>query len=666
MKEIANYIVEIYKNLLQIIKNLFEILNCINKKYQSFAKKGWKKYILQFFPSNIYIFILFLVMVNCYIPQIRNNTTEIYTSRLVDKVYGEIYKKPVEQKIDTRNVKRIEKFGIHFATYNRINTAVYQLDIYDNDNIIYTKKIKSSSLLDNSYEYFDVNKKINKNHKYKYVVTPLNAAEENAITITKGKNKELAYSIINKSQFYDFVIIVSFIYLLIFFVINFIINNNIIKDEKSFMYVMLIYLLSFLFIFPPMEAPDEPYHFYRSYKFSQYDFTKSPYNNMIEKKINIPGNYNCLGYSRAFVYESAVYPNDILACYKNAANVKLNFAVGTRANRLITLIPSALGIKLGDIFTNSPLFIFYCGRLFNFVFSFFVLLYALKIIPKHKQIFLLVVFIPMFVQQSVSFSYDAILNSLCVLIVAYLIKFFNQTEEITTKELIIYSLCSLVILDIKLPYILIPLLILFVGKDKLGKDQKKKIMRIALFLGVILLSYFVANYIASLDLPKRIGEVSAVKRNTISELIKSPTKIFRIMKATARGHASEYYRNMIACFGWLRYSFDDRLIMFCYLMFGVAILADDTKLRLKKRIINIGLIGLLFGGIFLSMYLSWTPYNSLMIEGVQGRYLLPLLLPLFIFIMPNKKLIKLKNETVYSFINMLLLASIITLLVSFY
>lgn len=666
MKEIANYIVEIYKNLLQIIKNLFEILNCINKKYQSFAKKGWKKYILQFFPSNIYIFILFLVMVNCYIPQIRNNTTEIYTSRLVDKVYGEIYKKPVEQKIDTRNVKRIEKFGIHFATYNRINTAVYQLDIYDNDNIIYTKKIKSSSLLDNSYEYFDVNKKINKNHKYKYVVTPLNAAEENAITITKGKNKELAYSIINKSQFYDFVIIVSFIYLLIFFVINFIINNNIIKDEKSFMYVMLIYLLSFLFIFPPMEAPDEPYHFYRSYKFSQYDFTKSPYNNMIEKKINIPENYNCLGYSRAFVYESAVYPNDILACYKNAANVKLNFAVGTRANRLITLIPSALGIKLGDIFTNSPLFIFYCGRLFNFVFSFFVLLYALKIIPKHKQIFLLVVFIPMFVQQSVSFSYDAILNSLCVLIVAYLIKFFNQTEEITTKELIIYSLCSLVILDIKLPYILIPLLILFVGKDKLGKDQKKKIMRIALFLGVILLSYFVANYIASLDLPKRIGEVSAVKRNTISGLIKSPTKIFRIMKATARGHASEYYRNMIACFGWLRYSFDDRLIMFCYLMFGVAILADDTKLRLKKRIINIGLIGLLFGGIFLSMYLSWTPYNSLMIEGVQGRYLLPLLLPLFIFIMPNKKLIKLKNETVYSFINMLLLASIITLLVSFY
>lgn len=666
MKEIANYIVEIYKNLLQIIKNLFEILNCINKKYQSFAKKGWKKYILQFFPSNIYIFILFLVMVNCYIPQIRNNTTEIYASRLVDKVYGEIYKKPVEQKIDTRNVKRIEKFGIHFATYNRINTAVYQLDIYDNDNIIYTKKIKSSSLLDNSYEYFDVNKKINKNHKYKYVVTPLNAAEENAITITKGKNKELAYSIINKSQFYDFVIIVSFIYLLIFFVINFIINNNIIKDEKSFMYVMLIYLLSFLFIFPPMEAPDEPYHFYRSYKFSQYDFTTSPYNNMIEKKINIPGNYNCLGYSRAFVYESAVYPNDILACYKNAANVKLNFAVGTRANRLITLIPSALGIKLGDIFTNSPLFIFYCGRLFNFVFSFFVLLYALKIIPKHKQIFLLVVFIPMFVQQSVSFSYDAILNSLCVLIVAYLIKFFNQTEEITTKELIIYSLCSLVILDIKLPYILIPLLILFVGKDKLGKDQKKKIMRIALFLGAILLSYFVANYIASLDLPKRIGEVSAVKRNTISELIKSPTKIFRIMKATARGHASEYYRNMIACFGWLRYSFDDRLIMFCYLMFGVAILADDTKLRLKKRIINIGLIGLLFGGIFLSMYLSWTPYNSLMIEGVQGRYLLPLLLPLFIFIMPNKKLIKLKNETVYSFINMLLLASIITLLVSFY
>ena len=75
---------------------------------------------------------------------------------------------------------------------------------------------------------------------------------------------------------------------------------------------------------------------------------------------------------------------------------------------------------------------------------------------------------------------------------------------------------------------------------------------------------------------------------------------------------------------------------------------------------------IIIGVIFGALYLGWSSYKLPYVEGVQGRYLLPLLVPLTLILMPKKEKIQLKNNTVYTYISMMLLAFIATILISYY
>ena len=48
---------------------------------------------------------------------------------------------------------------------------------------------------------------------------------------------------------------------------------------------------------------------------------------------------------------------------------------------------------------------------------------------------------------------------------------------------------------------------------------------------------------------------------------------------------------------------------------------------------------LIFGALMFSMLLAWTPKSSNMVQGVQGRYMLPLL-PVFLFTLKNQKVVR--------------------------
>ena len=75
---------------------------------------------------------------------------------------------------------------------------------------------------------------------------------------------------------------------------------------------------------------------------------------------------------------------------------------------------------------------------------------------------------------------------------------------------------------------------------------------------------------------------------------------------------------------------------------------------------------ILIGGIFLVMYLQWTQTGNLTIDGVQGRYLLPILPMIMIMLIPKNRKINLDEKNIYSFINISMLIFMITILVSYY
>lgn len=646
----------------KFFKKFLNVFSFINNKYSSFVKNHKYLYILpkNFFLTSIFFFVLFISVLSL----INNNTVVHKNGELSGYTNGILYKSKYIN-IDTKNVDRIDSIGLYFATYARKNNSQYNFKIYKNNKIVFCKKIYSKDLKDNSLYLVKTNlKTINKNVEYKIELEPLKVKKGNEIALIKDVDG-IAYSIVNKSDFYYLCLTIFIIYIIIFSSINVLINSNKIQNEKKYLLIMLMYLIPILFIIPPYEVPDERYHFYKTYRVSQYSFEKSRYENMKKKKIEVPKNYECLYYSYSN-NENINSTKDITNCFKSKTNIKTNLDDGDSINRLFVTIPGAIGIKLVDLFTNSPLIIFYAGRLFSFIVSFLILYQCLKIIPYNKKIVLLIIFLPMFIQQMVSYSYDSILQSLCLLLISLFLNYSDKKEMIRTKDLIIFGIITLAIMIIKVPYCLFSFMILFINKDKFG-NKNKKIFKLFMFFVSIFIAYIIVQKFENYGINSYMSNTSSVnKGNSLYNLIKSPYNTLLMVARTFKYELLNYLYGIVGVFGWLHYHLNHIYIWIYYFVIFLIVFSEENNLSKRIKIIMLLISFMIIGSIFLAMYLSWTPINSYTIVGVQGRYFIPVLIPLLISLTSNKKKIDVSTDFVYSFINITMLLFITTLLVSFY
>ena len=101
-------------------------------------------------------------------------------------------------------------------------------------------------------------------------------------------------------------------------------------------------------------------------------------------------------------------------------------------------------------------------------------------------------------------------------------------------------------------------------------------------------------------------------------------------------------------------------------IFGSLILTEENNMRLRDRIVLLLGILLIAAGVFGALYFAWTPYAYSYVEGVQGRYFIPLLVPLVIVLAFKVKNIKLECTTVYSLITIISLNYLVLLLVNYF
>ena len=672
--KLDNYNVKIV--LYAICLALFMFINyLINNRKIKFNKKlkeldnNYKKLfktrlkcILQFFPSNVYLLGLFILLTVVTTSNLLNNDRCIYSIDKTSIFTDEIVNESIYQKINTDNISKINVLGIRFSTSARINKSKYEVIIYENNKSIYKKKIDAFNLKDNEFKKFKINRKVKKNNNYKFEVKPIHATYGNGVIILKDENGNYNYRLYDKSIFYNETIILSIMFLLLFMFTNYLINNGKIKSEDSFYKLMLIYFISATIIFPPLFEPDSAYHFDRAYVVSQNNIVEFATKKRLFSK-KIPSNISCLSYgNNGTIINEVNDRNKLYKCFNSKKLVKDNNQI-SMPNKIAFLIPG-LGIKFSMLFTNSPLIIFYAGRLFNTMISFLIILYALKIAPKHKRILLTIVMIPVFIQQMCSYSYDSLLNSLCILVIAYLIKFFYN-DKLEIKDLIIYFLSIMVIFKIKLPYVLVGLPIIFVDKEKFGKNRIQKglyLFAIALFIAI---AYFLPRLGGNLNV---IGTSGGSKRGIALNRLFDLKYTCKLIYYTIVNNGILYLETFVGSLGWL-ISYLPRILIYSYLAFiCFAVLSEKQNINIKSiyKILMILISLALICGIFLAMLLSWTPINSQTIEGVQGRYLYAPILGLMLCLIPKNNKLNISDDTFYLFFNMSCLIYLLAILYLFY
>ena len=509
-------------------------------------------------------------------------------------------------------------------------------------------------------------------------------------------------------------IILSVAALLLILVSGIYLNITKFSIVKIYPFVMLILGLGYMYVFPAMSAPDEIAHFISAYKISnkmlgkqatvkdghviiraqdlwiedvdgEYTFDKSKSE---EEKVLIPeeGSHGKIISSKleetsykVFYAEGNIRGTDNYISFGGK-----DYEKAQSLHAPVNTIPSvyflpATGITVARIMGLNSIYLVLFGRMANLIL--FILFGTLGIyfLPKFKEFIFLVSLLPTTIELAASYSYDAVMISSMIFFVSYVFFLAHEKEEFDIKDLVIISLIAGLVLPCKMVYF--PMLLLLFGiplyKFKFrGKvDGKIKKENIAFFLAsavVVLLSWVFAMYLVNRSTVAGYStsntsslEWAGEESYTIGYLLHNKLKAVKLFYNTLLLQLEYYHKTM---FGAYLGHADDVvgiphigfLVLNIGMIFSVFGEAKEKQLLVKERVLTGISIFFVIFLVLLSMLIAWTPISSEFIEGVSGRYFIPVLLPLLMICRNNK--IAIKDETKRNIIFLFILINAISLL----
>ena len=648
----------------QKIRNFYSI---ILKKWDKFIQLKYVRFVFKFLPQNLFVFIFFLGSLY-YIGTFfrENDDLLIYRQAISD---GTISLVNESKTIDFSNYyvnQDVDRICFVFGTYNRNNTSKLDIKLFNENKEVYTKKINTSKLPNASGYCFNVPLiKKEQLSSYKIQLVPINATNKNSVALfVNKKTKEPTLYLKKGHDIFCFKYIMLLILFVVFLGINYIINKTKKIKETTFLLISLFYFCSFLILNPPLEAPDEPSHFYSAYNLSQNGLNDNGTSN-----INVPDNIECLNYANIQGRDRVSNFDDVRSCLTNGKNENKTVLFGVAhevSKSFLGHLVQAISIRCTDIFTNSPVLIFYFARLGNFIISFLILYFAIRICPKYKNIILFIGIMPMFVQQITSLSYDALLNSVSLFFAAYEVNLIINKRKIKFIDIIIPILFLLIMFTVKVVYVFLAFILLFIPKECF-KDKYHKIFY---YFSVILMP-LLGNYLIGNVLLHSLPVINNTMTNNLNYIIGNPLTLFPIVKNTFELNGWFYLQSMIGFFDWFRFCLSDFSIICWLIVFVLLILNNKNILNINQKskgkiLISWIAILLSIASVFASMYFCWSAYKLNYVDGVQGRYFIPLLIFIALLCMPNKKKVNLDNTFIYYFCNVMLFQTIFYLITYFY
>ncbi len=380
-------------------------------------------------------------------------------------------------------------------------------------------------------------------------------------------------------------------------------------------------LLGFVYsIYLPIgSVPDEPVHFEVAYSVSNfylgYDHVSYKRQCDIDYKYSIKYNtpeLNDTYYSKMF---------------KKAGNTDVKRKHYYVNNRFpFQYYIPALGIAVGRILHFNPELMYMLGRIFNMIFFWIMASLAVKYMPFGKTGLLALLFMPTTLQQTMSYSYDSSIIACSLVIISLTLHmYYSSLQDIKKTEWGLLAGAGMFLLPQKShAYILVVFFPIVLLLKKSFKEKSRGLLySIVAILGFAVLAYFISHTSGDGVVVVRDGYFNP---HYVLSHLKQSVIVFYNTIIVGSGF---YLESLVGhSLGWFDIGVPSIIVHLNLFILFVCLLKRkqeqinvNVSLKLISGLVFFGTVGI----VMLGMLLSWTQISDSTIQGVQGRYITPVI-----------------------------------------
>jgi uncharacterized membrane protein/Tfp pilus assembly protein PilF len=400
----------------------------------------------------------------------------------------------------------------------------------------------------------------------------------------------------------------------------------------SMLHWIFLLLVTPTFIFlavctPPFQSPDELAHFERAYQISDGGFYGGKGGKVDWGIDEVQSFYSLLPFKPGQRVTAADQAGADSVKW-TGEKVEREFQ-NTAAYPPIDYIPQALGVTLGRIAGLSVVRTLLLSRLLNGAFAIFISTLALYWCRRGKLVMFALLLLPMTLSLFASCNQDAALISFTCLAFALVSRQIYEDAPLSLRMTIVLASALLIATLGRPPYASL-LLVLFIPGILPRWDKKPDWLPGVSLAGLLVLLAGLWWLITSSKVTS-IHTMWNGSQNRIADpglqalyILHHPGVLVDIFTSI---DFSLYADSFIGVLGWLDTVMPRPYYVAIELMFLVAIAGEMVyRSRFKVSASVVTLFAALSGvvGVIMSLYVFWTPVGEHIVEGIQGRYLIPM------------------------------------------
>ena len=456
-------------------------------------------------------------------------------------------------------------------------------------------------------------------------------------------------------EIFNFCIIIPEVLILIFLMFKY--KDLFKKTENIFLIFALFIGLNFVFILPPFHVPDEGSHYIRAYNMTQSPSDVKKYvenNHEYNANIYLPSTISDTLYEYNIDIHSIDYKLSVKKVLSNyltkIENFKEEDRILTWFGNTSTLNPfcyilAALAVGICRIFNTSVVFSLILGRIFNLCIFIIGVFYSIKNIPIFKKVLMVIGLLPITLQQAAAINQDSITNTILFITFAFIIKLICDKDKIQKKEIGLLYILGILLAFCKLVYFPILLLAFIIPTERFKNKKTKYLTLISLLVLNLFLTAFGVMTMST-------GVLSSNKPYyTFSTVLHHPFRTIGIFINTflERGQL-DLLGGLINGFAWSTKWERNLYALIMQIMFLILFVIPDTgkfdkKIQKKANIIILLSAILIFGFIYSSLLVNYSPLDTTTVAGLQSRYFITVVLLLLCVLPTDIFKIKIKNQS---------------------